>query len=83
MAKDGEYTVCVVNFAPVERKGYKMGMPEKGRYYTALTSESGAKWKKAEYTSKKGKMHGLNYFIDMDIPASSVTYLKFKKRGNK
>src|SRR5699024_2935859 len=37
-AADGDYIVCVVNFSPVERRKYVMGVPENKIYKAELTS---------------------------------------------
>ena len=60
-----------------------MGVPDKRKYKIALTSDEDEVQGKKEYLAKKEKMHGYEYSIAMDIPASSVTYLKVKKRGKK
>lgn len=80
-AKDGDYTVAVVNFSPVARNMYSMGVPEKKVYRMVLDSnavEFGGTdvIKNIKYSAKKGEMHGYPYHIEINIPANSVLYLK-------
>lgn len=37
-AADGEYVICIINFSPVERLKYVMGVPENVTYRTDLYS---------------------------------------------
>ena len=39
IAKDGSEIICVCNFCPVTRKGYKIGVPEKGVYKNVFSSD--------------------------------------------
>ena len=89
MRSDGEgnYTIAVVNFSPVKRENYSMGVPEKRVYKVALTSDDkkyGGESESVHYTAVKGNMHGHPYHITMTIPANSVTYItparKMKKQ---
>lgn len=80
-AKNGDYTIAVVNFSPVARNLYSMGVPEKRTYRVVLDSnatEFGGTdiVKNIKYAAKKGEMHGYPYRIDLNIPAGSVLYLK-------
>ena len=76
----GEYTVVVVNFSPVRRQSYCMGVPEMRKYKVVLDSNDvrfgGDDAELPEYTAEDGEMHGMEQFIRMDIPANSVLYLK-------
>ncbi len=78
--KDGEYTIVVCNFSPVERKKYKMGVPEKKMYKVVLNSNGeefgGNDTGLIKYKAVKGAMHGEEFNIEMDIPGNSVIYLK-------
>ena len=81
--ESGEYTIAVMNFTPVERKGYKFGVPDKGVYKTVLSSDlekyGGKQKTKKTYTTKEGSFHGYENFICSDIPANSVQFLKLNK----
>ena len=83
--REGNHTVAVINFSPVARNQYKMGVPENATYKVALSSKDKAfggnlsinniKYK-ATKLEKDMKMHGMDQYIEMSIPANSVTYLK-------
>lgn len=83
-AKDGDYTIAVVNFSPVERLAYTIGVPEKKSYVVKLNSNSvkygGSDEKNNHYKAKSGMVHGYENYIDIDIPADSVVYLKCAKK---
>ncbi len=40
IAKDGRFLIVVLNFTPVGRKGYRIGVPEKGHYKEIFNSDS-------------------------------------------
>lgn len=77
----GNYTIAVVNFSPVKKDLYSMGVPENVSYKVVLDSNSkkygGKKLAKTEtYQAKSGGMHGQKYHIDLKIDGNSVVYLK-------
>ncbi len=39
--RDGSHVVVAVNFTPVPQTGYRLGVPEAGRYVEILNSDSG------------------------------------------
>jgi 1,4-alpha-glucan branching enzyme len=43
-ARDGSYVVVVLNFTPVKRDNYRIGLPAAGRYVEALNSDSAHYW---------------------------------------
>ncbi len=40
MARDGGFVVVALNFTPVPRSGYRLGVPQRGRYREILNSDS-------------------------------------------
>ncbi|MEG1535792.1 MAG: 1,4-alpha-glucan branching protein GlgB [Clostridia bacterium] len=79
--KDGNYTLAVINFSPITRQLYSMGVPENKTYRVVLDSNStefGGKdiVKNLKYSAKDGEMHAQPYHIDMTIPGNCVLYLK-------
>ncbi len=78
--KSGDYVLVVLNFSPVPRKRYVMGVPEQKSYKACLSSVSkkygGSQASKPEYKAEKRSMHGLPYSIAVNIPANSVTIFK-------
>ena len=83
IAKDGSEIICVCNFCPVTRKGYKIGVPEKGVYKNVFSSDKliygGAGTRLNRRKTKDEPMHGFDQCIEITIPAMSVTYYKSDK----
>ena len=79
-AADGEYVICVVNFSPVERKKYVMGVPEGGYLKAELTSAlkkyGGAEERRPTFRATAKPSHGLPYSVKLNIPGNSVMFLK-------
>ena len=79
-AKDGSHTVVVVNFSPVARQKYDMGVPMLKTYSVKLDSSlikfGGEKLKSKSSKAKKGGMHGYDNHITMDIEPNSVVFMK-------
>lgn len=77
----GEDVIVICNFAPVERDGYRFGIPEQKNYEVAFTSDDiryGGKGipEKQVILSEKIPMHGKSNSIAVDIPPMSAMYLK-------
>ncbi len=72
----------VVNFTPVERTDYMVGVPKKGRYTLifdqdgAVTKESG---KKTAFTAKAGECDGQPCRIEYALPAYGCAVFKFNE----
>ncbi len=84
----GDQIIAVCNFVPVDRKDYRIGVPNAGNYkpiFTTSDAKYGGKGGLADaYCSEAISMHGYENSISIDIPALSVTYYKVpKKRGKK
>ncbi len=82
--RDGNMTVVVCNFAPVERTGYRIGAPRKGSYSlvfsTAWEDFGGSSPKKPlRRASQKIPMHGCEQSLSLDLPPMSVMYFKAPK----
>jgi 1,4-alpha-glucan branching enzyme len=79
-AADGSYVICVVNFSPVERKKYVMGVPENKEYRCELTSAlkkyGGEEERRASFKAKDKPSHDLPFSIRLNIPANSVMFIK-------
>lgn len=82
--KAGDEIICVCNFVPVSRQGYRIGVPADGCYKTVFTTDDekygGTGGVKAEYQSEQIPMHGYENSVSLDIPALSVTYYKAPKK---
>ncbi len=68
----------VVNFTPVAREDYMVGVPGKGRY-TLLLNENGELEKKVGYTAKKGECDGQPYHVSYSLPAYGCAIFKFNE----
>lgn len=86
----GEEIIAVCNFVPVERKDYKIGVPQKGRYKVVFNSDSKdfggsgitGNYVKTDYYL----MHGFENSLSLNLAPLSVIYLKYapvKKRTPK
>ena len=78
--KSGDYVLVVLNFSPVPRKRYLMGVPELTSYKCVFSSTmkkyGGNSSHKAEYKAEKKSMHGLPFAIAVNIPGNSITIYK-------
>ncbi len=77
----GHELICVCNFVPVERNGYRIGVPKKGAYKPAFSSDDAiyggsGSLPKAGYSAEPIPMHGLDYSVALDLPPLSVTFYK-------
>jgi 1,4-alpha-glucan branching enzyme len=76
----GDYVLVVINFSPVERKKYAMGVPEQKNYKVKFSSTmkkyGGESNALPTYHAVHKSMHGLPYSISLKVPANSVLILK-------
>lgn len=86
-AADGEYVICIVNFSPVERLKYVMGVPEGATYkadlYSALKKYGGAEERRPSFRATAKPSHGYPYSIKVNIPKNSIMFLKPEYRESK
>ena len=79
-SSDGDFTLVIVNFSPVTRTKYEMGVPKNGKYKVLLDSASvkygGSKTKSTKVKAMKGDRHGYENYIRLDIEGNSVMFLK-------
>ena len=85
-SKDGKNNLLfVVNFTPVERPDYRVGVPQSGSYKLVLNSDearfggTGTK-RAASYRSRKGDYDGKPYSIGYSLPAYGVAVFQYEKR---
>ncbi len=78
----GKEVIVVCNFCPVERTGYKIGVPRAGAYVPVLSSDDakygGAGTPLASVKAKKEEMHGLKYAVELTLPAMSTVLYEHK-----
>ena len=74
--------VFVINFTPVERTDYMVGVPKKGRY-TLILDQNGAVDAKSEkkrlFTAVKGECDGQPYRVEYPLPAYGIAVFKFNE----
>lgn len=85
--KAGNDIICICNFVPVTRMGYRLGMPEHAEYETVFNTDCALFGGDGVEVAKTVKteavpMHGFPQSAEFTIPAMSVMYLK-KKRNLK
>lgn len=83
-SKDGKNNLLfVINFTPVERSDYRVGVPKKGLYKLILNSEDekflGSDKKRPEnYKAVKSECDGRDYSIAYPLPAYGVAVFKYE-----
>ncbi len=74
--------ICVLNFTPVARPDYRVGVPQAGSYKLVLNSDeacyggSGAETSKS-YRAKKGEWDGQPYSVSYPLPALGAAVFSF------
>ncbi len=77
----GRETVCVFNFSPVDRRGYRLGVPAPGAYREVLNSNADiyGGWGHCNSTplsSEDIECSGLSCSIVLDLPPYGAVYLE-------
>ena len=82
-SEDGKNNLLfVINFTPVAREDYKVGVPTEGKYQLILNSDdtkfggSGSIRKKV-FHAKKSECDGREYSIEYPLPAYGVAVFRF------
>lgn len=71
--------IYVCSFTPVERKGYRIGVPENRKYQIILDNDHGY-YKKEERTvlkPQKVEFNGMPYSLELDLQGYGACILKF------
>ena len=80
--KEGNEIVVVVNFCPVTRKKYRIGLPRKGKLKVMFSSSrkiyGGTGERVLGCQSAALPMHGMEHSASITVPALSVTYYKLE-----
>lgn len=78
--KKGDEIIAVCNFCPVERKGYRIGVPQKGTYKCVFSSDKKIYGGRGERLSPVKTsdipMHGMKQSAALTLPPLSVTFYK-------
>jgi 1,4-alpha-glucan branching enzyme len=77
----GDFVVFVLNFTPVPRFGYRVGVPEGGYYREILNSDSEAYWgsnlgNAGGVESEDLPWHGRTHSVDLTLPPLAMLALK-------
>ncbi|MDR2091553.1 MAG: 1,4-alpha-glucan branching protein GlgB [Clostridiales bacterium] len=78
----GNYIIAVINFSPVERQKYDIGMSDEGTYKVILNSDAAEFGGKTESNSvirarkAKKKTHGEDFLIRLKIPANGAMFIR-------
>ena len=83
--KKGNEVFVVCNFVPVERKGYRIGVPYKGTYTEVFNTSThdGSPLGNQGVKSENIEAHNLAQSIAIDIPPLSALYFKVKKSAGR
>lgn len=81
-ASNGDELLVVANFTPVERAGYKIGVPHMGKYKEIFNSNDvkyggDGKVNKRVIASKKDECDGRENSIKLTVPAMGVSVLRY------
>ena len=79
--KKGKEIICVCNFVPVAREGYRIGVPMHGAYSVALNTDDecfggNGTYENTALKSEKIPFHGFEQSLELKLPPMSVLYLK-------
>lgn len=81
IARDGKEIIVVCNFCPVERVGYRIGVPKSGAYRECFSSDwqrfgGGGFENLMINTEKRRPLHGHRQSLSLTLPPLSVIYLE-------
>ena len=75
-----ESLVIVMNFTPVPRSGYRIGVPKAGRYQVLLNTDSeefgGSGQNPTPQAAEATPWHGQEASLTLDLPGLSAVVLK-------
>lgn len=82
--KKGNSTIVMVNFTPVARNDYTIGVEKYGNYKLVLNSDETqyGGWGneiRTQYKAKVQEANGMPYAIDVDLPGLSVLYIELEE----
>ena len=83
-AADGESLICIINFSPVERLKYVIGVPENKIYKAELTSAlkkyGGQQERRPSFRATAKPSHNQPCSIKVNIPKNSVMFLRAQSK---
>ena len=78
---EDEKIAVIINFTPVERDNYRVGVPDKGDYEVVMSSDKksfgGAGGGKRKYKAEKKPCGEYEYSVSVDLPPLTALYLKY------
>jgi 1,4-alpha-glucan branching enzyme len=82
-ATDGGFVICVSNFTPLVRAGYRMGVPQEGLYTELLNTDSekyggSGVGLHADIHTESIEAHGRQHSVQIDLPPLATLMLKIK-----
>ena len=81
-----DFIIAVINFTPVVRYNYKIGVPYEGVYEEVFNTDNEKYWgsnqtmESSELTSYPEKWHNKDNHIRIKVPPLGATFIKMKKR---
>lgn len=71
----------IINFTPVERPDYRVGVPAAGRYSLILDSENGLRGKDKikHFQARPGLCDGRLFYLDYPLPAYGTAVFRFNE----
>lgn len=67
----------VINFTPMARSDYRVGVPKKGTYNLILNSQEGLLTKGIPYKAEKGECDGQPYAVSYPLPPYGTAVFRF------
>jgi 1,4-alpha-glucan branching enzyme len=86
-AVDGSFIVCICNFTPLVRSGYRVGVPQAGSYSELLNTDagkyggSGVGIARAIHT-QEAEAHGRPQSLQIDLPPLATIMLEIKQTAD-
>jgi len=82
-AASGEFVICVSNFTPLVRPGYRIGVPQEGTYFELLNTDSEKYGGSGvgiggEIHTQDVEAQGRRYSLQIDLPPLATMMLKIK-----
>jgi 1,4-alpha-glucan branching enzyme len=76
ISPDGKkHLLFVLNFTPVRRDNFRVGVPAKGKYSLVLGSDEAHQ--KKQFTAGSGDCDGYSHSVQVDLPEYGVAVYEF------
>ena len=78
--KAGKELIFIINFSPVTRESYKIGVPKKKSYREIFSSDAaeygGSGFANGKVNAKKGEYDSFNQYIEITLPGHSAIVIR-------